>query len=91
MRELGVRREVVLRALRAAGPPHSPRKLTVTEDPTGWFVSISDNEGTSLMQYIPPDTCRAAVNHLIDRFAVPRIWFYDPLTIPGPELDKPSS
>jgi hypothetical protein len=88
--EPGVARELVLRALRAAGPPHSPKKLTVVEHDS-WFVAVSDNEEWTLLEYLPPETCRATINHLCERFKVPKIWFYDPLTVPGEEEQRQPS
>ena len=51
----------------------------------GWWVAVSDNEKWTLKEYIPPETSARVINHLIDRFGVPRIWFYEPLTVPGDE------
>jgi hypothetical protein len=84
MRDTGVRREIVLRALRSAGPPHSPKKLTIVEQ-DGWWVTVSDNERWTLREFLPPDVCKATVNHLCKRFMVPRIWFYETLSAPGDE------
>jgi hypothetical protein len=84
-----VPREVVLKAARAAGPPHSPKKLIVLEDTEGYFVTISDGKKWTLKEFIPPEVARREINHLIARFKIPRIWFYEPLTIPGEEEEKP--
>ena len=78
-------RVVALRALKAAGPPHSPKKLTVVEDPESWWVTVSDNEKWTLKEYLPTEICKATINHLCERFEVPKLWFYDPLSCPGEE------
>ena len=74
-------RATVLKALRAAGPPHSPYKLTVVER-ADWFVALSDGK-FSMVEYIPPETGRRTVNHLSRRYKVPKAWFYEPTFIPG--------
>ena len=89
MDEAGVSRDVALRALRAAGPPHSPKKLSVTLC-EGWWVTVSDGEWHS-HEYIPPELGRRVINRLIERFKVPKIWFYEPLHIPGEEEKRPPS
>jgi hypothetical protein len=82
-----VARSIALRALRAAGPPHSPKKLSVIEHPDSWWVTVSDNEKWTLMEYLPTEIIPQTINHLCDRFEVPKLWFYEPLAIPGEETE----
>jgi hypothetical protein len=90
MFEPGIARDIVLRALRAAGPPHSQKKLTIIEE-NNWWVIVSDNEKWTLREFLPPEVCKTTVNHLCDRFKVPKVWFYEPLSAPGDkEKGKPS-
>ena len=63
---------------------YPPKKLTVTEH-EGWWVTVSDNEKWMLLEYLPPDVYRQTVNHLSERFHVPRVWFDEPLKAPGEE------
>ena len=73
-------RSVVLKALRAACPPHCPHKLSVTEH-EGWWVSVSDNVKWTILEYIPPETNPRTINHLSERFCIPKVWFYDSFAI----------
>lgn len=79
-----VDRVVTLKALRAAGPPHSPCALIIAEHPE-WWVVVSDDNATAFREFIPAQTDIRTVNHLVRRFKIPKIWFTDPLTIPGEE------
>jgi hypothetical protein len=81
MAQPGVARDIVLRALRAAGPPNTPRKVFVSEQPGSWFVTVSDGV-TALLEYIPPEVGLRTVNQLSRRFKVPKEWFVEPLLIP---------
>jgi hypothetical protein len=90
VRETGAARENVLRALRRAGPPHSPKKLTVVEG-NDWWVVVSDDVKWTLNYYLPPNVDRHVVNQISRRFQVPKVWFYEPLIAPGEEeATKPS-
>jgi len=62
-------------------------KLSVTEL-AEWWIVVSNNDRWTLKEYIPPETSVRTVNHLISRFKVPRVWFYEPLTIPVEEEPK---
>ena len=85
-----VARSVILRALRATAPPHAPHRLTVTEH-DNWWVTISDNAKWTLKEYLPLEVTQRTVNHLCERFNVPKTWLYEPLSIPGEEEQvKPS-
>ena len=86
----GVTRVIVLRALRAAGPPHSSKKLELLEDVTSYWVTITDGEDIAL-ENIPPEVGRLLVDRLVYKWDVPRHWFYNPLMIPGDEESKPPS
>ena len=82
-----VSRDAVMRALNAAGPPHSPKKLTIQEHPD-WWVTVSDNDKWTLLEYIPPEVSMRTVNHLSERFRVPKVWFHEPLKAPGDEEQR---
>ena len=81
-----VTRDVALRALRAAGPPESPKALSLSvkeADPSmGWMVTIASDE-FSTVEWVPPLVGRRLINRWSKRFMVPKIWFYEPLSIPG--------
>jgi hypothetical protein len=82
-----VPRDVVLRALEAAGPPHSPIKLYISV--TGNWVTVSDGNKSGSLEFVPPSgLIRRAVNRLNRKYKVPRDWFYDPLQIPGDETKR---
>lgn len=77
-------RDTALRALKAAGPPHSSMKLYISED--GNWVTISDGKGPAFLEYIPVSgLTRQTVNRLSRRYQIPRDWFYNSLLIPGEE------
>ena len=77
-------RDVVIKALRAAGPPHSPHRLVVS--PKGFFTTIATDDGKKLAcEYLPEKVSRRTVNRLCRRCKVPKPWFYDVLLIPGDE------
>ena len=87
-----VAREIVLRALAAAGPPHSPSKLYLSIDNPNedWWVTISDGTKPGTPTYIPnTGLTRQSVNRLVRLYKIPKDWFYTPLLIPGEEQGKP--
>ena len=86
-----VARDVVFRALAAAGPPHSPYKLYISVDnpKEDYWVTISDGTRPGHVTYIPNSgLTRQSVNRLVKRYGVPKDWFYTPLLIPGDEEKK---
>ena len=81
-----VSRDVILRALRVAGPPHSEAKLMVIEDQQGialtrWSVSIR-SDVFATVEWIPLVVGRDLPNRLHRKFKVPKEWFYNELLIP---------
>jgi len=84
MKEFGVTRETVLRALRAAKPPYVNKAVGFSVRPDSWDVPIF-TEGFATVQYLPPNPSRQTINRIARRFGVPKEWFYEPLTIPEPE------
>ena len=83
-----VTRDDVLRALRAAKPPHVAKIVHVAER-DGWYVAIS-NDDFATVQYIPPNPSRRTINRLHLRFGIPREWFYEPLTVPKEDETRPN-
>lgn len=85
--ESGVSRDVALRALRAAGPPHTPYRLVVSDHPTNSNLTIIANaDGKHLAcEYLPNVISRRTINRLCLRCGIPKVWFYESLSIPGDE------
>ena len=84
----GVAREVVLKALRAAGPPHTRFKLVIA-DSDSMLTAISREDGQMLaVEFLPALVSMRTVNRLCRRLHLPKLWFSEPLSIPGSEEQR---